>query len=428
MAAWWTPPCPSRDGLRTLGVGIVTVYNAERGEELSNGKYRDIIRPVDSRVLAEPKPPNGTNLRDVPPDPDVLDGLRSGAWLDAQEFPPLRWTVPGLVPEGFGLFVGPPKAGKSWLAAGIGLAAASGGVALGFLRVDQRPVLYLALEDGHRRLQERFRNIMRGQPIPEAISVIIRAQTGEVLPMITGYLERQSHPALVILDTLGKVKPPKRPGEESYAADYAIGGRLKDAIDSSPGSSLVVVHHSRKAESADFVDSVSGTQGIAGSADFLMVLSRKRHEDAALLSVTGRDIAEGEYALNSDGGLWRLEGRTLSESSKIAQRRGEQANLGDRARDVVDLVNQRTETRAADLAVIGIDAHQGRTYLSRLADAGYIGKAGRGVYRGGVASVASVASDPEGKEEATHAMEATPLHAHDEGWQGSGVVDFRPSD
>ena len=42
---------------------------------------------------------------------------------------------------------------RSELAAGLGLAVASGGTALGSLKVEQRPVLYLALEDGHRRLQ-----------------------------------------------------------------------------------------------------------------------------------------------------------------------------------------------------------------------------------------------------------------------------------
>ena len=36
-----------------------------------------------------------------PPDAaQLLSTLRTGAWLDAQEFPPLSYTVPGLIPEG----------------------------------------------------------------------------------------------------------------------------------------------------------------------------------------------------------------------------------------------------------------------------------------------------------------------------------------
>jgi RecA-family ATPase len=280
---------------------------------------------------------------------DVLAGMRDGSWLDAQYFPPLAWTVPGIIPEGFGLLVAPPKAGKSWLAAGIGLAAAAGGIALGFLRVERRPVLYMALEDGHRRLQDRFRKIIANQPIPAGINVIVRAQTHEVLPMITEFLARQNGPALVILDTLGKVKPPKASYEDSYQADYRLGSRLKDKVDNAPGSTLLVVHHSRKAESADFIDAVSGTQGIAGSADFVLVLSRKRHEDEAVLSVTGRDIAEGEYGLKADGGMWSLDGHTLAEAATTAESRREQKHLGDRALDVLNLVNQLQETRAADI-------------------------------------------------------------------------------
>lgn len=131
---------------------------------------------------------------------DVLASMVNGSWLDAQSFPPLQWAVPGIISEGFGLLVAPPKAGKSWLAAGLGLAVASGGTALGSLKVEQRPVLYLALEDGHRRLQERFRKIMFNQPIPKAMNVIVRAQSHEALAMITEFLARQDSPSLVVLD------------------------------------------------------------------------------------------------------------------------------------------------------------------------------------------------------------------------------------
>ena len=52
-------------------------------------------------------------------DAALLAGVRDGAWLDVQDFPPLRWAVPGLIPEGLTLLVGPPKAGKSWLLANL---------------------------------------------------------------------------------------------------------------------------------------------------------------------------------------------------------------------------------------------------------------------------------------------------------------------
>jgi hypothetical protein len=154
----------------------------------------------------------------------------------------------------------------------------------------------------------------------------------------------------MIIDTLGKARPARPPGADRYAWDYAIGTQLKDTIDTTPGATLVAVHHTRKSESSDFIDSVSGSQGIAGSADFVLVLSRKRHSDEAVLSVTGRDIAEAEYALSTDGGLWRLDDTSLGDAAKTAEIRCDKQDLGDRALEVLGFVfASNAGTRAADV-------------------------------------------------------------------------------
>ncbi|MGV0490696.1 AAA family ATPase [Mycobacterium kansasii] len=317
---------------------------------------------------------------------DVLGSMVDGAWLDAQDFPPLEYAVPGLISEGLGIIVGPPKAGKSWLVADLALAVAAGGVALGAVAVAQRPVLYLALEDGHRRLQVRFRRIMGdGQPIPRGVHVIVKATPDEALKMIGAFMRRHA-PAkpFVVLDTLGKVKPPKRAGEDSYQVDYSIGSRLKALADEVPGSALLVVHHSRKAESSDFVDAVSGTNGIAGAADFVAVLVRQRHSVEATLSVTGRDIVEAEYALTAVSGvLWRLDGGTLAAAADAAEKRRQAGNFGDRSVEVLAIVAAAVEPISpTDVASkLGIDNDTVGKYLRRLANGGHIAKAGRGKYR-----------------------------------------------
>lgn len=304
-------------------------------------------------------------------------------WLDQQTFPPLEWTVEGILPEGLGLLVAPPKAGKSWMVANIGLACAAGGTALGKISVKQRPVLYLALEDGHRRLQSRFRTLMEGQALPAKLEVVTRASSTEALVIVDEFLRRNRNDApLVIIDTYGKVKPPKASYEDSYQADYRIGSALKERIDDVPGGCLLLVHHTRKAESADFIDSVSGTQGIAGSADFVLVLSRKRHSDDALLSVTGRDVPENEYALTTHDGRWTLDGMDLMDAAAAAATRRASADLGDRSLDAIAFVNSRPlGTRPSDLAThLGISGNDAGTYLRRLHDAGRIAKRTRGVY------------------------------------------------
>jgi hypothetical protein len=328
---------------------------------------------------------------------DVLAGMFNGAWLDTQEFPPLEYAVPGIIPEGFGLLVSPPKAGKSWLVCGIGLACATGGLALGRIEVDKRPVLYLALDDGQRRLQSRCRRILCGQPIPGGIHFVTKARPSEVIPMISEFLERyKGETPMIIVDTLGKARALRPPGADLYAWDYAIGTLFKDAIDASPGATLLVVHHTRKMESSDFVDSVSGSQGVAGSADFVLVLSRKRHEDAAVLSVTGRDMAEGEYALTADGGLWRLDGTDLATAAETADARRSATQLGDAILDVLSVVRESDDlvTPAIVAAKLGMDPKTASKYLTRLDDRGDIIKAGRGKYMSKVSKVSKDSHPP----------------------------------
>ena len=197
---------------------------------------------------------------------------------------------------------------------------------------------------------------MASQPLPGAINFITRADNSTIaFGMICEFLTRHhDDKPLIILDTLGRAKPSRPPGADPYQFDYNVGVQLKTAVDKTPGATLLVVHHTRKAESSDFLDAVSGTQGIAGSADFVLVLMRKRHCDEAFLNITGRDVVEAEYALTVTDGMWELAGDTLAGAATEAETRRERQQLGDRALEVLGFVDDRAETRAADLAALGI--------------------------------------------------------------------------
>lgn len=325
----------------------------------------------------------------------LLERIKDGAWLDAQVFPPLAWAVPDIIPEGFGLLVGPPKLGKSWMALGIGLAVAAGGRALGRIPVGEaRPVLYLALEDGPRRLQDRCRKLLVNSPIPKSLDFITKASPADVLDTIEAWLEfHDGKNPLVLLDTLGKVMPPSVPGESAYARDYRVGGRLKDLVDRRPGATLLVVHHTRKAGSEDWMDSTSGTNGLNGAADFTVAITRARNEQEGLLKVTGRDVPEGEYAITSTSGTWVLQG-DLEQAAAVARTVRTTAGLGDDAARVVEYVNTvGTPVKAAEVArALGIDTDKARVYLNRAADADRIMRQSRGLFApsSAVMSVTSV--------------------------------------
>lgn len=315
----------------------------------------------------------------------LLDLVQTGDSLDAKQFPPMRWALPGVIPEGMGLFTGAPKVGKSWASLDIALAVAAGGHALGNIATGgPRPVLLLALEDGERRLQGRCRSLLGdGQPIPERLHYITTARPEDILPLIDAWLDQYGHQdPLIVLDTLGKVMPPAMPGEGAYSRDYRIGGALKQRADDYPGTALLVVHHVRKMASEDWMNSTSGTNGLNGAADFTINLHRERNSEAGTLRVTGRDVPEAEYAVTVAEGRWKLDGDTLEAAAQAAQQERVTAGLGDSSADVVRLVGQHPDgigPTAVGLA-LGMEANQAGVYLRRLADAGRIDHTGRGKY------------------------------------------------
>jgi hypothetical protein len=292
--------------------------------------------------------------------------------------------------------VGAPKIGKSWLSLAVALAAASGGCALGNVKVGPpRPVLLLALEDGGRRLQDRIRKLIPGESIPPLLHHMTRIQPGMVVPTIEAWLANIDHSEpLVILDTLGKILPPAMNGETAYQRDYKVASRLKEICDNQPGMALIGLHHDRKAAADDFVDSVSGTNGLAGAADTIVVISRPRNETQGLLKVTGRDVVEGEYAVTIEDGVWELIGDSLEDAAQTAAMLRATADLGDRSAEIVRFVSKHPEgVRAADVAKeADLSDHEARTYLGRLNDAGKLKRPERGLYTP-VARVASVALD-----------------------------------
>ncbi|MCI1963289.1 MAG: AAA family ATPase [Ancrocorticia sp.] len=340
-----------------------------------------------------------TNEWVIPEKPlDLLGTVRNGTWLDAQEFPPLQWAVKGVIPEGMGLVVGPPKLGKSWFVLGIGLAIAEGGCAFGKIRVEQRPFLYAALEDSAKRMQRRTQHLTFGQALPEAFEFFTEPPApGTITAVIDAWLNL--HPnGVVALDTLGRVMPPAKPGQTTYERDYQVGAALKSLADHHPGSSLLVVHHTRKMASTDFMDATSGTNGLNGSADFTIVLERVRGEESARIKLTGRDVEEAEYAAHVSDGFWQLDGDTLTDSARIARSREDSEGLGNDSAAVVEFVGQHPEgVGSPEVALyMGWEKNKARSYLSRLCDANRIKKVRRGIYgpiSNTVASVASVAFD-----------------------------------
>lgn len=158
-----------------------------------------------------------------------------------QSRPPI---IEGLLHSGTYLFVGAPKVGKSFLMAQLAYHVSTGQPLWGYT-VRKGTVLYLALEDDYRRLQERlFR--MFGTDSAESLHFAICAKQlgGGLDEQLQKFTQEHPDTKLVIIDTLQKVREMGGDGY-SYANDYEIVGRLKQFADHA-GICLLLVHHTRK--------------------------------------------------------------------------------------------------------------------------------------------------------------------------------------
>ena len=324
-----------------------------------------------------------TSEKDTSDTPDTVPKyeLHDGAWLDGQDFPPLAYNVPGLMPAGLGIIAAPPKAGKSLLVLDWMLAAATGGQALGKIRIGAaRDVLYLALEDGDRRLQSRCRQLLADrEPIPDRLRYILTVPPGQVLAVIRHALGEHPDIRLIVLDTLGRIMPLPLQGETTYQRDYRVAVALKRIADEQPGLTIIVIHHTRKAFADDFIDSISGTHGLAGAADTIIMLCRSRGKGEGILRVTGRDVIEADYAVKFCDGAWSLDGDTLEEARANVRRRAETGALSDRSAEIIEFIRGRPAgAKAGEIeAKFGED---GTRYVRRLAKSGRVSRAKRGLY------------------------------------------------
>ncbi|MFI5143529.1 MAG: AAA family ATPase, partial [Thermoanaerobaculales bacterium] len=242
----------------------------------------------------------------------------TAAELQHREFPPLVEIIEGLVLAGLFLLAGAPKIGKSWLALLLALAKAMGGEALG-VRTSAAMVLFVGLEDGMRRLHKRLGMMLpNGDIWPEHLLLADATSWPWRGPQAVDELRRyhDAHPGLkfVVLDTLARLRPPtggKRGSGYDLDVEFAAPFQAL-AIERELGV-LGCVHtrkQDRKYRELDGLESVSGTLGLPGTADGVLVLQRGRLARQGELLITGRDLPERKLALSFDPacGLWSCIG------------------------------------------------------------------------------------------------------------------------
>jgi len=238
------------------------------------------------------------------------------------EYTAREWIVPGLFPTGLTLLAGAAKCGKSWFALGLAASVSLGLSVLGKIEVKKAGVLYLALEDIDRRLQERLSTIIQGNQAPDNLHLFFEwpkfDQGG--LEKLDVWLSAHSDVRLVIVDVYAKVKKPNR-GKNWYEEDYEALGNLKRLADKHSITLILIVHLSKRRDDEDPLNAITGSTGMSGAPDTLALLSSNRQMMSGKLTIVGRDVQQMELALKFDkeSTSWIIDGD--SEEYKISDQR-----------------------------------------------------------------------------------------------------------
>jgi AAA domain len=281
-----------RDDALSMIASVATyrqLHETYGDEQVCSIIERDFNRVVDAQDQDHSQATEG--------EPISFPGVIGADQLQLQKFEPVRFAVSPIITEGVTLLAGKPKLGKSWLMLDLALGIATGMPVLGNMPVTRGQVLGLFLEDSPRRLHARIGKLMPAGEIWPADLVLTtrwpRFNDGG-LSDLENWCRQAKNPKAIIIDTLARLRPATGSRKAQYDLDYELlTGLHKIAHDFQVA--IIVVHHTRKAEADDVFDTVSGTLGLTGAADSIVVLARKSGK--AVLHARGRDIADSEIAL-----------------------------------------------------------------------------------------------------------------------------------
>ena len=296
----------------------MTTASAEIGQSLTTTnsiipQVPDNCNPFYGENFAAPvygEPPRSPGAMQTVSMPELYEMVYPGK-------PPLieHFLYPGTY-----LFVGAPKVGKSFMMAQIAYHVSSG-TPMWQHAVRKGTVLYLALEDDYRRLQERMYRMFGTETTPDLFFSVASSSLGEgLLEQLGAFLAEHPDTSLVIIDTLQKVREAES-DTYSYARDYDVIAALK-AFSDRTGICLLLVHHTRKQKADDSFDRISGTNGLLGAADgaFIMYKSR-RSDNEATIEISGRDQPDKRIQLtrNKQTLCWDFKSERAPAESELPE-------------------------------------------------------------------------------------------------------------
>lgn len=281
-------------------------------------------------------------------------GIRSIAELSTRQFKDTRWIVEGVIPAGNMLLAARPKMRKTWLALQLALAVARGRKFLDW-QCNKGDVLFLALEDNERRIQNRIKTLQRfeadagdlsgfrywtggmdyganGHLIlanPEEEAELLKAfPRGDAgVEALDQYLEEYPETSMVVIDTLQHFRG-ERTSRDIYASDYDSMTPITK-LAAKRNVLIMPVTHEKKGNAdrgigGDFLEDVTGSAGISGGSDGVISIKGRRgvqeENESRKLLISGRDVSfdyDIDMSFDAETGGWR---KAMREDIKVTIR------------------------------------------------------------------------------------------------------------
>jgi RecA-family ATPase len=244
------------------------------------------------------------------------------------EYPPVRWVVEGLIPEGLTMVTAAPKIGKSWWALNLSRTVSQGGgTFMGRYTSGEGTVLYFDLEQSEWKMKDRIVTVREkhqkeGLPVaPEkAIRLVYEWPKFDDggLEILDQYLEENPEVRLVVFDVFAKIRGQMKGSGNAYEREYDQLSGVKSVFDRRRVAG-VAIHHDTKNQEGDPIDRISGSRAASGACDVLIVLDRKRGQQEGRIFATGRDIEDVDQPIRFDTTTmqWVLDESLASQVKKV---------------------------------------------------------------------------------------------------------------
>lgn len=247
--------------------------------------------------------------------------ITNGAELFEKEFPPLQHVVEHMiVANTVWMLAGRPKSGKSWLLMQLARALDDESTWLG--RKTKRPsrVLYIALEDGERRVWERL-HAMDWKPKHVDFIFELNEPLGQGGETMFSVLKATHGYEVFILDTLRAAIGAADENDNNAMASLM---NTIATLAHHDEFTLILSHHTRKGggNEGDSFDAIRGASAMRGSYDGGAVLKRARGERVAHLELESRDMDVEDIVIEWFGPKsgWQLVGTRAEYQQDRIQR------------------------------------------------------------------------------------------------------------